>query len=70
MNAVLEIDMDSTQAKQFVEFARTLPFITNIIEPKKQSFEEACAECDAVTVDEFFDELNARIEKRYRNTRS
>ena len=34
-----------------------------IIETKKKSFKEACAECNAVTVDEFFDELNARIDK-------
>ena len=37
--------------------------INPIIETKKKSFEEACAECNAITVDEFFDELNARIDK-------
>jgi len=63
MRTVLEIDMNTLQAQQFVEFARTLPFTTVMNEKKKMSFEEACAECGAVTVDAFIDELNARIEK-------
>ena len=63
MSTVLEIDMNTRQAQQFVEFARLLPFTTIIEETSKKSFEEACAECGAVTVDAFFDELNARIEK-------
>ena len=33
--------------------------------PEKKSFEEACAECNAISVDAFFDELDARIEKWY-----
>jgi len=37
--------------------------IRPIVAKKKKSFEEAVAECNGVTVDEFFDELNARIEK-------
>ena len=63
MSTVLEIDMDTPQAQQFVAFARTLPFATIVAEARKKSFEEAAAECGAVTVDAFFDELNARIEK-------
>jgi predicted HTH domain antitoxin len=70
MNAVLEIDTNTVQAKQFVEYARTLPFIINIIESKTQSFEEACAACGAVSVDEFFDELRSRVKKRYQNAKS
>ena len=53
---------NSAQAQSFVEYARTLPFAT-IVAEKKKSFEEACKECNAITVDEFFDELNSRIEK-------
>ena len=34
-----------------------------VIPEKKKSFEEACIECNAVSVDVFCDELNARIEK-------
>ena len=56
------IEDNSVQAKHFIRFAGTLPF-TTIVKSDKKSFEEACAECGAVTVDAFFDELNARIEK-------
>ena len=56
------IDSVDAQATSFVEFARTLPFAT-VVEEKKKSFEEASLECEAVSVDYFFDELNARIEK-------
>ena len=56
------IEDNSVQAKQFIRFASTLPFAT-IVEPTKKSYKEACADCGAVTVDAFFDELNARIEK-------
>ena len=56
------IEDNSVQAERFVEFTRTMPFAT-VVEDKKQSFAEACAECNAITVDEFFDELNSRIEK-------
>jgi len=34
-----------------------------IVEAKKKSFKDAVAECNGTTVDAFFDELNARIEK-------
>ena len=69
MSTVLEIEMDTPQAQQFVAFARTLPFATILIEARKKSFEEAAAECGAVTVDAFFDELKNRVKERYRNAR-
>ncbi|MCL2501795.1 MAG: hypothetical protein FWE30_01245 [Bacteroidales bacterium] len=53
---------NSAQAKRLIEFVRTLHFVT-VVEEKKKSFEEAAKECNAVSVDSFFDELNARIEK-------
>ncbi len=53
---------NSIQAKMFVEYARTLPFIT-VVEDKHKNFKEAATACNAVSVDAFFDELNARIEK-------
>jgi len=56
------IEDNTFQATSFIEYARTLPF-TTVVEEKKQSFEEACTECNAVSVDYFFDELNSRIEK-------
>ena len=52
----------SFQAQQLLNYISTLPFAT-IIDEKKKSFAEAVAECNAISVDEFFDELNARIEK-------
>ena len=58
------IDSADAQATSFVEFARTLPFAT-VVEEKKKSFEEACAECNAISVDAFFDELDERIKKRF-----
>ena len=47
---------------QTVEYTRTQPFTE-----KKKSFKEACIECNAITVDEFCDELNKRIEKHFKN---
>jgi len=68
MTTVL-IEENNVQAKSFVEYARSLPFAT-VVEKKKKSFEEACAECNAVTVDVFIDELEKRIKQRYRHEKS
>ena len=54
----------SAQAKRLIEFVRTLPFVT-VVEEKKKSFVEAAKECNAVSVDAFFDELDERIKKRF-----
>ncbi len=62
--ATIIIEGNSRQAKQFLEYVKTLPFAT-IVEEKKKSFEEAAAECNAVSVDEFFDEVDERIRKRF-----
>jgi len=56
------IEENTPEAKTFLEYTRTLPFVT-VVEAPKKSFEEAVAECDAVSVDAFFDELDSRIEK-------
>ncbi|SHE82211.1 hypothetical protein [Dysgonomonas macrotermitis] len=60
------IEENSPQAKQLLEYIKTLPFAT-VIEEKKKSFREAAAECNAVSVDAFFDELDDRIKKRFVN---
>lgn len=60
------IEENSPQAKQLVEYIKTLPYAT-VVERKKKSFSEAAEECDAVSVDVFFDELNERITKRFKN---
>jgi hypothetical protein len=60
------VESNSAQATSFLEYARTLPF-TTVVEERNQSFEEACAECNGVSVDEFFDELNERIKQYFQN---
>ena len=64
MEAIVEINMKTSQAKQFIKYARTLPFAT-VRECKKKSFQEAVVECKGVSVDVFFDELDERIKKRF-----
>ena len=61
MTTVL-IEDSTPQAKQLLNYIRTLPF-AEVKEENKKSFAQASAECNAVTVYEFFDELNSRIEK-------
>ncbi len=58
------IEDNSLQAKLLLEYIKTLPFAT-VIEDDKKSFREAAEECNAVSVDEFFDELDNSIKKRY-----
>lgn len=60
------IEENSLQAKQLLEYIKTLPYAT-VIEEKKKSFLEAAEECNAVSVDVFFDELNANIKKHFDN---
>ena len=57
------IEDSSLQAKQLLEYIKTLPFAT-IVENKKESFSEAAKECNAVTVNTFFDKLDNRIKKK------
>jgi hypothetical protein len=63
------IEDNNVQTKRFVEYART-PSATMIGTEKKKSFEEACAECNAVTVDFFISELENRVKQRYRDAKS
>lgn len=60
------IEENSPQAKQLIEYIKTLPFAT-VLETKKKSFREAAEECNAISVDVLFDELNERISKRFNN---
>ena len=62
--ATVIIEENSAQAKQLLEHIKTLPFAT-IVEEEQKSFSEAAKECNAVTVDEFFDELDNRIKKHF-----
>lgn len=56
------IEENSPQAKKLLEYIKTLPFVT-VVEEKKKSFQETAKECNAVSVDSFFDELNRRIDQ-------
>ena len=55
---------DNNFSQSFVDFARTLPYVT--VEetlPRRRTMAEAVAECGGHTVDEFVNELKARIDK-------
>lgn len=67
--ATIIIEENTPQAKQLLEYIKTLPFAT-LVEEKKKNFNEAVKECNAVTVDEFFDELDRRIKKHYKDAKS
>ena len=56
------IEENTPQAKQLLEYIRTLPFAT-VVEEKKKSFREAAEECNAVPVKIFTDELRRRIDQ-------
>lgn len=58
------IEDGNPQAEKLLEYIKTLPFAT-VIEEKKKSFHQAAEECNAVSVDVFFDELNRRIRERF-----
>ncbi len=57
------IEDNSPQARKLLEYIATLPFATVVEEKKKRSFHEAAEECNSITVDTFFDELDDRIKK-------
>jgi hypothetical protein len=67
--ATVIIDNSCTQAEQLLNYISTLPFVT-VVKDKKKSFAEASAECNAISTDEFIDELKARAKQRYRNAQN
>lgn len=58
------IEGNSPQAKKLLEYVKTLPYVT-VVDEEKKNFREAAEECEAVPVDEFFDELNERIKAHF-----
>ena len=58
------IEENSLQAKQLLEYIKTLPYAT-VIEEKKKNFREAAAECNAVPVSVFISELHHQIDKHF-----
>ena len=58
------IEENSLQAKQLLEYIKTLPFVT-VVEEKKKSFRKAAAECNAVPVSVFTGELRRQIDEHF-----
>ena len=58
------IEENSAQAKQLLEYIKTLPFVT-VVEEEQKSFHEAAKACNAVTVDKFIDELKSQVKKHF-----
>ena len=58
------IEENSPQAKQLLEYIKTLPFIT-VVEEKKKSFREAAEECNAVPVSAFIGELRRQVDEHF-----
>ena len=63
------IEDSNPQAKQFVKYSHTLPSVPTVNEPA-MSFAQAAKECNAISVDEFIDELKECVRQRYRNAKS
>ncbi len=62
---------DSADAKKIADALRLMDSVTDIrIDEKKQTFEEVCAECNAVSAEVFIDGLKERVTKLYRNAKS
>ncbi len=57
------IEDKSPQAKKLIDYIKSLPFVTVVDD--NDSFQEAAENCQALTVDEFFDDLDNRIKKRF-----
>lgn len=60
------IEDNSPQAKKLLEYIETLPYAM-VVEEKKKSFREAIEDCNAVSVDEYFDELDNRIKEHFKH---
>lgn len=62
--ATIIIEEDSPQAKQLLNYIKTLPFVT-IVNEKKKNFKEEAAKCNAVEVTTFIDELHRQIDEHF-----
>lgn len=65
MKAVVEIDMNTPQAKQLLEFIKTLPF-AKVKENKALSKWDEAIKAGAITLDEFGERFKEEIHKAYR----
>jgi hypothetical protein len=62
MTTTVKIDMSNPLALPLVNYLEKLPFAT-VDKKDDKTFEQACAECGAVSVDEFVGEMKSRIAK-------
>ena len=62
--AATVINETTPHTKNLVNYIRTLPF-AEAGEAKKKSFAQASAECNAVSVKEFTDELRRQIDEHF-----
>jgi len=60
------IENNNVQARNFVEYARKLPF-TKVLEAEKKSFAEAVVECNGRPASDFFDELRCQVKEHFKN---
>ena len=60
------IESNNVQARNFVEYARKLPF-TKVLDAEKKSFSEAVVECNGRPASEFFDELRCQVKEHFEN---
>lgn len=60
----ISIEDNSPQAKKLLENIETR-HQAMVVDEKKHTLQQAVEECNAVSVDEFFDELDHRIKKRF-----
>ncbi|MDR0765454.1 MAG: hypothetical protein LBF09_00765, partial [Odoribacteraceae bacterium] len=58
------IEENNPQAKQLLEYIKTLPYAT-VVEEKKKSFREAAEECNAVPVSAFIGELRRQVDEHF-----
>jgi hypothetical protein len=64
MKAHITLDMSNPMAASVLGFLESLPF-AEVEEREKLSFEQASAECNAVSLETFIDALRARINAHY-----
>jgi vacuolar-type H+-ATPase subunit H len=63
--------MDTVVLEDFIHTEQWLDSsIHSAIKSNKKSFEEASAECNAVSLDTFITELKQRVKERYQNAKS
>jgi len=60
------IESNNVQARNFVDYARKLPF-TKVLEAEKKSFEDEVMECNGRPASEFFNELRYQVNEHFKN---